>query len=343
MRYSLLLFFLFSICCKQTESELPQRALPRTLITTDINLIGGDPDDNQSLIHLLWYADELDIVGIVPDSWKRDGPGAALTGVEKYRQDFMERNWAKKGYPHPDKLKARIAQTPEAAKEMIIAEGKKEGSPLYVLVWGQMTSLKEALFEAPEIAKNLRVLTIGTGRKYGPKDEVRGEDCNVVNWNGKGRNEIYEDARFDQMWWLESNWTYNGMFGGERPREMMSQLEGYGAMGAHFKQVTDKHKWAQYFRAGDTPSVLYLLDPDQDPDDPTTSSWAGQFAHPFPKTKPNYYTDFNGEISWDYADPCNSWENVEAMYAFNKQTLADRREDMYAALLEKLEALYATE
>jgi len=34
---------------------------------------------------------------------------------------------------------------------------------------------------------------------------------------------------------------------------------------------------------------------------------------------------------------------VSFMYAFNKQSLADRREDMYAALLKKLEALYGSE
>lgn len=333
--------FLFSllILCLACKNE-PQKTLPRVLITSDINLQGGDPDDNQSWIHLLWYADELDIVGLVPDNWKADGYGAALTGLEKYRTDYEAGNWEAKGYPNPDHLKKRIASSPEAAKKMIIEQAKKEEKPLYVLVWGQMTSLKEALFEAPDIAQNLRVLTIGTGRKYGPKDEVRGKNCNVVNWNGKGRNEIYEDSRFDQMWWVESNWTYNGMFGGERPREMMDQLKTFGQMGQHFKAVTDKHKWAQYFRAGDTPSVLYLLDPNHDPNDPGTSSWAGQFAHPFPDDKPNYYTDYNGEIEWDYADPCKSWAQVEAMYAFNKSTLADRREEMYQALLVKLENLY---
>ncbi|MEL6673087.1 MAG: nucleoside hydrolase-like domain-containing protein [Bacteroidota bacterium] len=343
MKTLLPIFCLLALSCKPSPPEAPARNLPRVLITTDINLLGGDPDDNQSLIHLLWYADELDIVGIVPDNWKAEGPQAALKGLEKYQQDYTAGNWGEKGYPSPEQLKEKIALTPAAAKEMILTEGRKPEAPLYVLVWGQMTSLKEALFEAPEIAQNLRVLTIGTGRKYGPKDEVKGEDCEVVNWNGKGRNEIYEDARFDQMWWLESNWTYNGMFGGERPKELMDQLQAFGAMGVHIKQVTDRHKWAQYFRAGDTPSVLYLLDPDHDPDDPTTSSWAGQFAHPFPDQRPHYYTDFNGEISWDYADPCQSWDQVERMYAFNKSTLADRREDMYAALLQKLERLYAVE
>lgn len=32
---------------------------PRVFIFTDINIDAGDPDDRQSLIHLLWYANEL--------------------------------------------------------------------------------------------------------------------------------------------------------------------------------------------------------------------------------------------------------------------------------------------
>ena len=36
---------------------------PRVLISTDIG--GTDPDDNQSMIHLLMYANEFDIEGLI--------------------------------------------------------------------------------------------------------------------------------------------------------------------------------------------------------------------------------------------------------------------------------------
>jgi len=42
-----------------------QEAKPRVFVFTDINIDKGDPDDRQSLVHLLWYADELQIEGIV--------------------------------------------------------------------------------------------------------------------------------------------------------------------------------------------------------------------------------------------------------------------------------------
>ena len=39
---------------------------PRLLVLTDI---GGDPDDEQSLVRLLMYSNEFDIVGIIPEHW----------------------------------------------------------------------------------------------------------------------------------------------------------------------------------------------------------------------------------------------------------------------------------
>lgn len=315
-------------------------AKPRVMVLTDINNAGGDPDDKQSLIHLMWFANELDIRGIIPDRWKGKGYQATMEGLATYEKDYKDYGFADKGFPTPQSIRDRVAKDEAQAIEMLIQEANASEQALYVLVWGNMHTFQKALFQQPEISDKVRVLSIGTGRKYGPKDEVPGEDCNVPNWNGKGRNEIYHDARFDQMWWLENNWTYNGMFSGNRPEEMFVALQEFGAMGKHIKTVVKHHPWAQYFRVGDTPSVLYLIDHHHNWDDPRQSSWAGLFARPFPLSKPNYFTDHSGKIAWDYADPCNTWHNLTAMYAYNKSTLEDRRESMYAALLEHLRALY---
>ena len=312
----------------------------KVFVLTDINLVGGDPDDRQSLIHLLWYSDQLDILGIVPDYWNGKGYEACMIALEAYQEDFKKFNFSEKGLMSPTQIEQLIAKSNDEAIERLHTVTKDANEPLYVLVWGSMTTLKNALFKYPEIADNIRVLTIGTGRKYGPKDEVPGDDCNVVNWNGKGRNEIYDDSRFKNMWWLESNWTYNGMFVGEGPSIMFSKLSRYGAMGQQIKDVTASHAWAQYFRVGDTPSVTYLIDQSHDVDDPESSSWAGKFKKPLPNERPNYYTDDNGDINWDYADPCITWENLQAMYAYNKSTLVKEREEMYAKLIEKLDYLY---
>ena len=313
---------------------------PRVIITTDINNAGGDPDDKQSLVHLLWYADELDIVGIIPDYWNGKGYEASIEVLDTYRKDFEAYNFGTKGYPEPESLYSRLAKDPETAKNMIIREAGKSNESLYILIWGNMTTFKQVLFQAPEISGKVRIMTIGTGVKYGPVDEQLGEECNVVHWTGQGRTDIYMDTRFDKLWWLESNWTYNGMFMGVGPRIMFEKLSAYGSMGKFIKTATMGHDWAQYFRVGDTPSVLYLIDPDNDIEDPERGSWAGKFKKPFPDKRPSYWTDDNGDIFWDYSDPCNSWENAAEMYAYNKNTLFVRRQKMYDELARKLDQLY---
>ncbi len=317
-----------------------QDSKPAVFVFTDINLAGGDPDDRQSLIHLLWYANDLDIKGIVPDRWQGGGYDACMLALETYRKDYHRFKFSDHGYPSPDGIKSVIAQHEKQAINQFVDVAETVTAPLYVLVWGNMLTVKKILFAHPHLGKKLRILSIGTGRKYGPKDEVPGEDCDVPNWNGRGRNDIYFDSRFDKLWWLENNWTYNGMFMGDGPKMMFEKLAIYGDMGMHIKDVTKAHEWAQYFRVGDTPSVLYLIDPDHNPEDPTISSWAGKFYAPFPDRKPNYYTDDHGDIEWNYQDPCGTWSNLEKMYAYNKQTLLVERAEMYQALLNKLDLLY---
>ncbi|MDF1573143.1 MAG: DUF1593 domain-containing protein [Bacteroidales bacterium] len=57
---------------------------PRVFVFTDINIDSGDPDDRQSLIHLLWYANELQIQGIVPDRWNARSVEACNMVVDAY-------------------------------------------------------------------------------------------------------------------------------------------------------------------------------------------------------------------------------------------------------------------
>jgi len=122
--------------------------------------------------------------------------------------------------------------------------------------------------------------------------------------------------------------------------DLFEKLSTYGSMGKFIKTATKGHDWAQYFRVGDTPTVLYLIDHSNDIDNPSFGSWAGKFKKPFPGKRPNYWTDDNGDIFWDYSDPCKSWENIEAMYVYNKNTLYIRRQNMYDNLIKKLDQLY---
>lgn len=339
---------LLVICTAATlaSCETDKKSFPRVFVFTDINIGGGDPDDRQSLAHLLWYADELQIEGIVPDRWNAQGYEACELVVDAYAKDH-KKHLAGKNYPTPEHIQGLIAVDLEDAIARFTEAASVETSPLYVLVWGNMRRFGAALKASPESAKNIRVVSIGTGlmleedNPYLPKGwEKADRPCEQYNWNSHGRNEIYFDDRFKDMWWLEINWTYNGMFVGEEPGEMFHKLSTYGSLGLHIKEVVKNYDWAQYFRVGDTPSVLYVIDPGNQLDDPTFGSWAGKFVKPLPQERPNYYTDANGEVDWNYADPCSTWENHVAFYQHARATLTERRPGVYEALLAKLEDIY---
>lgn len=327
---------------------IPGTALevPRVFVFTDINIDSGDPDDRQSLIHLFWYANEVEIEGVVPDRWNARGLEACLMALDAYRKDFTEYFLNRLGYPEPDTLKNRIARDTSDACRLFFTAASKKDSPLYVLVWGNMELFKTFLLQRPELMKNIRLITVGTGLMlerdfpYIPADWPKSAPCKQLNWNGFGRNAIYENPQFNELWWLEINWTYAGMFGGKEPARMLDKLSVYGNLGRHMKEVVKNESWAQYFRAGDTPSLLYVIDQNHDLNDPCQSSWAGRFVKPFPQIRPNYYTDDAGNVQWDYANPCKTWKNHEKVQRHAVKTLEKRRNEMYSALLEKLDNTY---
>ena len=339
--FQLILFALFFCGCAASD----QSVKPQVFVFSDINIDQGDPDDRQSLVHLLWYANELDIRGIVPDRWNAQGLEACNLVIDAYAQDYA--TLKKADYPTPESLREKVATDKPAAMKLFQQAASDDSSPLYVLVWGNMDVFKDALMQQPSLSKNIRLITIGTGLmleaniQHIPASWEKLPPCQQLNWNGKGRNVIYEDEQFNNMWWLEINWTYEGMFSGEEPKEMFEALSTYGALGQHIQEVVKNQEWARYFRVGDTPSVLYVIDATHNLDDPTQSSWAGKFVKPLPDTRPNYYTDFSGSVTWDYANPCATWENHREVRDLAAGTLEKERPDMYQALLDKLDGIYS--
>ncbi len=338
----IVLLCLVTLCLTTSQAQ----ENPRVFIFTDINIDSGDPDDRQSLIHLFWYANQLNIQGIVPDRWNARSVEACNLVLEAYDKDFKNYDLGLKNYPSPKRLENLVANNFEESQQLFQKALSDKSSPLYVLVWGNMKVFSKLILASPDNSNTIRLITIGTGLmmeediKHMPADWEKSKPCEQLNWNGFGRNSIYNNPRFDNMWWLEINWTYAGMFIGEEPKEMFHTLSGYGSLGKHIKEVVKNESWAQYFRVGDTPSVLYVIDPDHDRDNPLESSWAGKFVQPFPDKRPNYYTDTNGAQQWDYANPCNTWKNHKAMRDEATNTLLSRRPEMYKALVDKLDSLY---
>jgi hypothetical protein len=128
-------------------TPIQQPARPRVIVSSDIG--GTDPDDFQSLVHFLVYADMFDVEGLISSPY---GPGRRehiLQVLDRYANDYPNLKRASDRYPAPDDLR-RLAK--QGALDSAPAQGfsqPTEGStwivqraraadarPLWLLVWG---------------------------------------------------------------------------------------------------------------------------------------------------------------------------------------------------------------
>jgi hypothetical protein len=250
------------------------RALPRprVLVSTDIG--GTDPDDFQSLVHLLVYADRFELEGLVSSPF---GPGRKehlLEVIHRYERDYPNLRTYSARYPRP---KALRAMTKEGALDAVGPAGvgaPTEGSdwivrcarrndprPLHVLVWGGIEDLAQALHDAPDILPKLRVYWIGGPNKM---------------WSVDAYN--YLEQNHPKLWIIEANATYRGWFsGGNQSGEWGNQafvgahIAGHGALGDFFST-----QLKGVLKMGDSPSVGWLLHGNTA--DPSQPGWGGKFV-----------------------------------------------------------------
>lgn len=150
---------------------------PRILITTDIG--GTDPDDNQSMMHFLLYSNEFDCEGLISSPSYGDGNADEIIRmIGLYEQDLPTLKQHADGWPKPDYLRSITKQgrhgaaplcgysTATEGSDWIIKCARKEDArPLYILVWGGLDDVAQALHDAPDIAMKIRVNWIGGPNK----------------------------------------------------------------------------------------------------------------------------------------------------------------------------------
>lgn len=281
MRITLNLFLLLSVLTifpvtSSAQQPVPER--PRILITSDIG--GTDPDDNQSMMHYLLYSNEFDCEGLISSPSFGDGnKSEILRMIDLYEQDLpklkehnAEARAPKSYYPSPDYLRSITKQgrhgsaplagydTPTEGSEWIVRCARKQSSrPLYVLVWGCLEDVAQALHDAPDIADKIRIYWIGgPNKKWG---------INAY---------VYIIENFPDVWLIENNSTYRSFISDYKNTDKWNTgfydayVKGNGYLGADF------HNYLQGKpKLGDTPSLLYMMD--SDPADPEKDSWGGSF------------------------------------------------------------------
>jgi hypothetical protein len=272
MNYKIIFLLLFIVLYTSILAQHPVPQRPRILISTDIG--GTDPDDNQSMAHLLMYSDKFEIEGLVSSpSYGNGTKQEIIRMISLYEKDLPLLSKHQKGLASPDYLRSVTKQgrhgnvifdgysEPTEGSDWIIKCARKKSSqPLWILGWGGLEDIAQALHDAPDIQKNIRIYWIG-----GPNKK----------WSANSY--AYITANFPNLWFIEVNASYYGFFSNNNSPDSIKStnyydncIQGRGELGKDFKNYYNGE-----VKMGDTPSLLYMMD--GNPLDPTRESWGGSF------------------------------------------------------------------
>ena len=264
------LTLLMSSCSKKQTSAKVEPY--RVIVSTDIG--GTDPDDFQSMVHLLLYADTIDIEGLISSPYGEGRKEQILEVIDHYENDYPNLSTYSDNYPTADSLRKITKQgaidyakykgfdkATEGSDWIIECARRDDDRPLYVLVWGGIEDLAQALHDAPDILPKLRVYYIGGPNKKWSPDAYQ-----------------YIADNHPTLFFIESNATYRGWFTGGNQSDEWSNtdfpakhISGKGALGKFFMTQLGGE-----IKMGDTPSLAWLLKGNDA--DPSKPSWGGRYV-----------------------------------------------------------------
>ncbi len=288
---------------------------PRLLVLTDI---GGDPDDQQSMIRLMLYANEFEMEGLIASA--AGTPGELKEAVTKKHliREIVEAygrvrdNLAHhaNGYPTAEELLGRIrsgnphrgfenigeGHDTEGSNWIIATADKPDPRPLNVTIWGGQTDLAQALWRVRQgrgtdglrkFVSQLRVYDISD------QDKIQG-------WIQENFHDLFYLLAKAPAGRDKREGAYRGIYlGGDESLTSRAWIDAHvrldhGPLGALYPTKT----WTEpnphsTLKEGDTPSWFYFL-PNRlsDPTHPEWGGWGGRFE----RAKGNLYRDAHDTI-----------------------------------------------
>lgn len=299
---------------------------PRLAILTDI---GGDPDDQQSLIRLMVYANEFEIELLLASAAGTPGelkakitrPDLIEQIVAAYGEVLPNLQRHAQGWPEASTLRSRIVSgNPLRGRAYIGAEHDTAGSrrlieridagsaerPLNIAIWGGQTDLAQALWRV----KQDRGVA-------GFESFVR--KCRIYDIADQDGIAAWMRAEFPGMFYIlnkaapgtdKRQAIFRGMYltGDESLTSLAwidANLRSRGPLGALYPTRT----WTApnphgCMKEGDTPSWFFFLPlGGNDPSDPTKPGWGGQFV----RQADGWYHDVPSRPGFDPRETVSRW------------------------------------
>lgn len=273
---------------------------PRLLVLTDM---GSDPDDQQSMVRLMVYANEFELEGLIATAAgkREEDTNTAVhpeliqeivTAYGKVRPNLVKH--ANRWPTAEDLLKRVKSGNPKRGRDCVGEGLDTEGSrwiiqrvdasllerPLYITCWGGQTDLAQALWRVKKDRGAAGLMTFVARMR-------------VFDVNDQDKLASYIHSEFPGMFYIlakaqpghdKREATYRGMYiGGDistTSREWVEKnILSKGALGKVYPTET----WTapnphSCLKEGDTPSWFFFLPlGGNDPRDPSKPGWGGQY------------------------------------------------------------------
>ena len=273
---------LASVCLLAYVSANAAEPKPRLVVMTDI---GGDPDDEQSIVRFLLYTCDFEVEGLCTGfghgHYQVTHPELIRKAVDAYGQVLPQLRRHREDFPSHEKLVGLIkdgsngdphsvgpGRDSEASDWIIHVLDRDDPRPVWFSIWGGPRELAQAIWKvqttrsAEELAAFKRKIRV---HSIADQDRTAGrvkENHPDVFW-------IYSKDLFRGIWkegdqaivspaWLDRN-----------------VRTGHGPLGPVYPA---KAAGKEGVKEGDTPSFFYVL-PDGliDPEHPEWGNWGGRF------------------------------------------------------------------
>ncbi|MBN1780935.1 DUF1593 domain-containing protein [bacterium] len=265
----------------------------RVIILTDIE---ADPDDTQSMVRLLLYANEIDIQGFIATTsvWKKTSvaPESIVRLIKAYGQVRPNLMIHESGYPDTETLLMKVKRGLPEYGMLGVGEGKdSEGSewiikvleenderPLWISVWGGVNTLAQALYtikntksetEAGKLISKLRVYTISDQDDSGIWIRSHFPDLFYI---------VSPGDDYGSATWSAINSYIQGIDNEKISNQWLAEniQQDHGPLGAAYPDVA-------YGMEGDTPSWLMLIPNGLNvPGHPEWGGWGGRYELAMP-------------------------------------------------------------
>lgn len=295
---------------------------PNLIISSDI---GGDTDDQQSLVRLLMYSNELNLLGLCTSSLMQHGhevhPELINEQINAYAEVYPNLLKHDPDYPSPQYLKSLVKSGLELDDKLgngfntessnwIIKQVNNASEPVWISIWGGSREVAQALWEAretmdeealKEFVGKIRIHMIGDqdGHKrwilanFPDVFMISNGFINYKNYKVRALSCYRGQYMTGDTSKVGREWVNENIINDHGPLGKLYPGDGHGTKG---------------MKEGDTPSFSHLLGNGLDSkEDPSFGGWGGRFR----KIDGNLYVDAADfhDGTWNERHSVSRWRN----------------------------------